>query len=214
MVKVIAIIPALNEEEKIEKVLKETKKHVDKIVLVNDGSKDNTAKIAKKYATVVSHLKPRGYDRSIDDGFSRAYELKGDIFITLDGDGQLNPNDIDKVVAIIKNNEADVVSGTRPFKSRIMEYVFGVYTKLRLGVPDPLCGMKAYSKRAYESAGLFDNMGSIGTQLMFEANKNKLKIKTIPVEVYREERPSRFGRGLLGNLKILKAFLKIFIKYH
>jgi glycosyltransferase involved in cell wall biosynthesis len=213
MLKVIAIMPALNEEEKIAKVLIETKKYVHKIVVINDGSTDNTEKIAKKYAKVINHPKSRGYDRSIDDGFLEAYNLGADIFVTLDADGQLNPKDIEKVVEIIKRDEADVVSGIRTFKSRLMEHVFGLYTKLKLGVPDPLCGIKAYNRKVYEASGYFDNIKSIGTQLMFEANKLGFKIKTIPVEVYREERPSRFGRGIMANLKIFAAMIKTMIKY-
>ena len=69
---IIAVIPALNEEKTIENVLINTKKYVDKIILVDDGSTDNTAKISEQYANVIRHSKNQGYGKSINDGFELA----------------------------------------------------------------------------------------------------------------------------------------------
>ena len=120
--KIVAIIPALNEERTISKVIRGVKKYVDEIILVDDASTDKTAIIAQRDGVIVlSHKKNQGYDKSVDDGFALAAKRGATIALTFDGDGQHNPEDIPRIIEPILNGEADVVVGKRPRYARVAD---------------------------------------------------------------------------------------------
>ena len=206
--KVIAVMPALNEENTIELVLKKTKKYVDEIIVVDDCSTDRTPKISDKYAVIIKHKENKGYDKTIDDGFKLAKKRKADIIITLDADGQHFPEDIPKLINPIKKKEADIVTGKRPYNARLMEEIFAKFGKKK-GISDPLCGMKAYNIKVYNDLGCFDNFTSIGTQLIFTALKKDYKIKEVLIKLRKRKDTPRFGRKLKANFKLLKALLRL-----
>jgi glycosyltransferase involved in cell wall biosynthesis len=92
--KTTAVIPAHNESMNITDVVSGCKKYVDSVIVVDDGSKDNTATLAEKAgAIVVKHLQNGGYGRALTYGIKNAMELGADVIITIDGDGQHNPAD-------------------------------------------------------------------------------------------------------------------------
>jgi glycosyltransferase involved in cell wall biosynthesis len=203
---IVAVIPALNEEEKIGSIVAAVADHTDHVVVVNDGSTDKTGQRAREAsAVVVTHEENRGYDRSIDDGFIKADTLGATVVFTFDADGQHSAADIPNVLAPIRARKADVVVGIRPTKARISEYVFGQYTSIRLGVVDPLCGFKAYRIEVYRDAGCFDSHSTIGTQLMLQANKYGYDIAQTGIQLAEREDEPRFGRQLEANWKIFRA---------
>jgi len=206
--KIIAVIPALNEEATIGNVLKNVKKYVDGIIVVDDGSSDNTYNISKKYAVVLRHKKNQGYDKSLNDGFKLAKRKNAKIIITMDADGQHLASDIPKFIKSIIGKKADIAVGKRPYKSRFMEHVFGNYGK-KIGISDPLCGMKAYDSEIYKKIGFFDNIGSIGTQSLFLASKKGYKLKEIPIKLRKRKDTPRFGRKIKANLKLFFAYLRL-----
>lgn len=209
-----AIIPALNEENTLEKVLQDTKQYVQEIIVIDDGSTDNTFQIAQKYAYVIKHEQPQGYDQSLNDGFKAAQEHGADIIITLDADGQHLAEDIPTLINPIILGEADVVVGKRPYRARLMETVFAHYIqRFEYGISDPLCGMKAYNIKIYNEIGFFDTITSIGTQLALTvcktASKRGYKVKEVPIQLQKREDTPRFGRKLKANYKLLKAYLRV-----
>ena len=207
--KVIAVIPALNEEKTISKVIRGVKKYVDEIILVDDASTDKTAIIAQRDgAIVLSHKNNQGYDKSIDDGFVLAAKRGATIILTFDGDGQHNPEDIPKIIEPILNGEADVVVGKRPHYARIAEYLFAVVAKIKANIDDPLCGLKAYHIRVYTDIGYFDRIASIGTQLMFNAKRRGYGVIQKNITLNERVDIPRFGRRVKANLRIFKAIIK------
>jgi len=111
---IIVAIPAYNEEETIAKEVLKAKKYADKIIVCDDGSADSTAEIAKSLGVdVIRHKRNLGYGAAIQSLFERAKRLDFDVLITLDGDGQHNPDDIPKVIKPIIDDEADIVIGSR-----------------------------------------------------------------------------------------------------
>ena len=207
--KVIAIIPALNEEKTISKVINGVKKYVDEIILIDDASMDKTPIIAQKEGAIVfSHKENQGYDKSIDDGFVLAAKRGAMIILTFDGDGQHNPEDIPKIIEPILNGEADVVIGKRPRYARIAEYIFAFIAKIKTNVDDPLCGLKAYHINVYKDVGYFDRISSIGTQLMFNAAKRGYRVTQRSIIINERDDVPRFGKRIKANLKILKAIAK------
>jgi len=105
------IIPACNEEKTIGEIIDRARKFVGEIIVVDDGSTDNTGMIALKHkAIVVSHRRNKGYTEALRTGFKHA---RGDIFVTMDADGEHDPNDIPKLVKPILEDKADLVLGVR-----------------------------------------------------------------------------------------------------
>jgi len=207
--KVIAVIPALNEEQTISKVIKGVKKYVDEIILVDDASTDKTAIIAQQEgAIVLSHKINQGYDKSIDDGFVLAAKRGATIILTFDGDGQHNPEDIPNVIEPISTGKADVAVGKRPNYARIAENLFAFIAKIKANVDDPLCGLKAYHINVYNDIGYFDRVSSIGTQLMFNAKKRGYRVVQRNITLNERDDIPRFGRRVKANWKIFKAIVK------
>jgi glycosyltransferase involved in cell wall biosynthesis len=202
--KVGIVIPALNESATIAGIVEAVKKYGVPIV-VDDGSTDNTEDLARQAGgVVVSHELNRGYDAALDSGFKKALEIACEVIITMDADGQHDPSLINRFIERIDAG-ADVVVGTRSARQRLAEHVFACYTRIRFGIHDPLCGIKAYKISVYRKLGHFDKYGSIGTELMIFAAKNECRIDQIPFEVRDRLGESRFGRVLLGNYKIFRA---------
>ena len=206
--KVIAVIPALNEEKTISKVIRGVKKYVDETILVDDASTDKTAIIAQREGAIIfSHKKNQGYDKSIEDGFALAAKKGATIILTFDGDGQHNPEDIPKVIEPISTGKADVVVGKRPNYARIAEHLFAFIAKIKANIDDPLCGLKAYHIKVYKDVGYFDKITSIGTQLMFNAKKRGYRVVQRNITLNERDDIPRFGRRVKANWKIFKAIV-------
>jgi len=212
--KVTVVIPAFNEENSIDTVLKNVKIYVDEIIVIDDASTDKTYEIAKQNsAIVIRHDKNQGYDKCLDDGFKEAAKRKASIILSFDADGQHIPEDILNIIAPIKNGKIDVVVGIRPYKQRISEMFFSYYAKKKIGIQDPLCGIKAYSVEAYKTIGYFDQINSIGTELLFNCFKYGYQIQEVHINMNKREGTPRFGSIIKANLKIFYALLKIYHKF-
>ncbi|VAW48807.1 hypothetical protein MNBD_GAMMA03-466 [hydrothermal vent metagenome] len=207
--KIIAVIPALNEEQTISKVINGVKGYVDEVILIDDGSVDNTAELAKKEgAVVLSNEENLGYERSIDYGFALAAKREATIILTFDGDGQHSPEDIPHMVEPILKGEADIVTGVRAYYPRVTEYLFALVAKIKADIKDPLCGFKAYHVKVYKDLGYFDRNSSIGVQFIFNAKKKGYRIAQRNITIKKRKDVSRFGRKLEANWKIFKAIVK------
>jgi len=198
------VIPALNESGTIVGVIEAAGKYGVPII-VDDGSTDDTAGLAKQAgAVVVSHERNFGYDAALNTGFRKAVEIGSELIITVDADGQHDPSLLEGFIQRI-NGGADVVVGIRSRRQRFAEHLFAWYARHRFGIDDPLCGMKAYRTAVYKELGHFDSYGSIGTELMMFSAKNGYRLGQIPFPVRERKDQSRFGRVLAGNYKIIRA---------
>lgn len=204
--RIAIVIPALNESASIEVVVEAAGKYGVPIV-VDDGSTDNTTALAKQAgAIVVSHENNRGYDAALNTGFKKATVLGSDVIITVDADGQHDPSLIQKFINSIDHG-ADVVAGIRNQRQRFAEHLFAWYTSFYWGIKDPLCGMKAYRTEVYNALGHFDSYGSVGTELVIFAAKNKFNISQITIKIRAREGQSRFGQRFTGNCRIMRAMM-------
>lgn len=205
--KVGIIIPAYNEALTIAQVIDAVSVY-GRVIIVDDGSIDSTAEVAKSvFADIVIHPKNLGYDEALESGFKRAAELGLEYVITVDADGQHNPELIGEFINPLLG-EYDLVLGVRDKKQRISEFIFGWATLLRWGISDPLCGMKAYRMSLYLQKGSFDSYKSIGTDLAFFALRNHFKYKEVEIVTNsRVDGRPRFGQGIKANMRILRAML-------
>lgn len=200
------VIPALNEAASIAPVVAAATRWGNCIV-VDDASTDGTGSLAAGAgALVVRHEHNQGYDAALNSGFRRAADEGCDVIVTLDADGQHDPQIVDRLLGSIDAG-ADVVVGVRSRRARLGEHVFAWYTSARWGLRDPLCGLKAYRASVFRSLGHFDSYGSIGTELMLFAARRKLVIAQVPFDVRDREGQPRFGRRLSANYKIFRALL-------
>lgn len=205
------VIPAHNEEHSIDSIVRKCRNYGIPIV-VDDGSSDCTAKISKSEgAEVVSHRINQGYDAALDSGFHRASELGCEFVVTIDADGQHNPELIEKYFASLDNG-TDIVIGIRDKRQRLAEHIFAFLTEALYGISDPLCGLKGYRMSVYRALGHFDSYGSIGTELALFAVRSGYQFKQIPISVNERIDSPRFGRKLYANYKIFRALLLSFVK--
>jgi len=198
------IIPAWNESGSISHVIGQISENYQ-IIVVDDGSDDGTGELARLGgAEVVVHAHNRGYDAAIESGFRRAVEMNMQFIITLDADGQHDPNLIADIVAELLAG-ASVVVGRRPQKQRISEMIFGLVTGGLMGIHDPLCGMKGYRQEIFQEVGHFDCYDSVGTELMIYAAATKRIVTEIKVPISDRSDKPRFGATFGANKKILLA---------
>jgi len=154
----IAVIPCYNEEATIGSVVLKAKHHVDEVLVVDDGSTDDTAKIAKEAgATVISHKRNRGKSPAIKTGFRYVLDKGFDYVVTIDGDWQHNPAEIPTVLENITNNGYDISIGFRsgtstemPIWRRVGKRILDYSTGVGNGgfVTDSQCGFRAFNKKA------------------------------------------------------------------
>ncbi len=212
---ITAIIPALNEKISIGSVILETKKHTDHIIVVDDGSTDNTAEIARLAgAEVVRHDKNRGKGEALKTGFGLARNNGTKIIVTIDADGQHDPGEIPKVVEPILSKEADMVIGSRylngnniPLYRRIGQRVLDRATNINSGinVTDTQSGFRAFAIDKV-SAFKFGQKGfSIESEMLTEAAEARLKIKEVDIGVRYDvdcstENPVVHGVKVLVNI--------------
>jgi glycosyltransferase involved in cell wall biosynthesis len=190
---VVVGIPAFNEEHTIARIILEAQKSADKVIVCDDGSTDYTAKIAESLgADVVRHEKNGGYGASIKSLFLRAHELNADVFVTLDADGQHEPNEIPIVIKPIIEGEADVVIGSR-FVDKNGTAEMPLYRQLgaklitkmvngsaKNGVTDSQSGFRAYSHIALDRLSFFEDGMGASVEILLKASKNDLRIVEVP----------------------------------
>ena len=209
---VVILIPALNEEKTLPFVIEGVKKYVQDVIVVDDGSSDRTVEIAEKHGAIVySNPKNLGPEQSCENGFRMAKNMCKEIVLTFDADGQHKPEDIPRFLKPVLEGEADVVVGNRGTKARIAEYLFSAYANYRIGIHDPICGMKAIRMKVYDQIGYFDTVKGITAQLLFQAKKNGFTVKELPIIVDEREDTPRFGRTLKANIKILYGLIKVIL---
>jgi len=189
----VACLPAYNEEKKIYDIVKETSKFVDKVVVCDDGSSDQTKEIAKKAgALVINHSKNKGKGAAMRTLFEYAKKIDGDIVITMDSDGQFLPEEIPKLVNSLVENNADIVTGYRfenekdmpsyrKFGNKVLDKMTNLSTELT--VRDSQSGFRAYSKKAINSIKFSTDGFGADSEILINATRKGLKIIEEPVTV-------------------------------
>jgi len=223
---VVVTIPAYNEEKTIGKVVSEIKKVMDKerysykILVVDDGSKDGTAKSAKKAGAIAySHPKNYGLAETFKTEISKSLELKPDIIVHIDADFQYQPKEIPKLIEEIKNGY-DLVLGSR-FKGKIEEMPlvkrFGnksfskVVSQITgLQISDAQTGFRAFTREVAEKVPIISNHTYTQEQVI-RAVKQKFRIKEIPIYFAKRDGESRlitntFGYAIRAWINIVRTY--------
>ena len=190
--KILAAIPCYNEEATIGSVVIKAKRYVDEVLVVDDGSIDDTANVAKEAgAKVISYEENKGKAYAIKRAFKYALENDFDIIVTLDGDGQHNADEIPNLLEPILNGRADMAIGFRFGKltemplwrkigKRVLDYATGVGAGK---VTDSQCGFRAFNRKAIEKFAkkIKGNGFSVESEELILAKENDLKIAEVRV---------------------------------
>lgn len=195
MVFISVIIPAYNEGGTIgwviEGVRKALKDQKFEIIIVDDGSTDNTYEVASKYPVeIVRHEINMGYGAALKSGFSKA---KGDIIVTLDADGQHNPIEIPSLINPILQGKADLVIGSRYLKKGESGFgffrtlfekalIFLVRNALKIKVSDSQSMFRAIRRDALLKLNLKERKW-VSIEMLAEAKRNNLKIQEVQINV-------------------------------
>jgi len=211
----IVCIPAYNEETKIKDVIKKSLPYVDKVVVCDDGSTDDTAVLAKKAgAIVISHETNQGYGAAIATLFDYCRKNNAEIMVTLDGDGQHNPDQIPDLTNVILKHKVDVVIGSRSLrddkdlpsyrKAGIKIITSTINSATNLKVTDSQSGFRAYSKEAINLIRPTESGMAVSTEILVKISNNGLSMAEVPITVSyigdtSTEHPVTHGTHVIGS---------------
>ena len=205
--KTAIIIPAYNEEKTIRKVVQESSLYGN-VIVINDGSNDNTLSILQKLdCKIITNKRNLGYDLSLNKGFLYCINQNYDYILTIDADDQHKSSDLERLI-IYLNSNFKVVIGSRLKYQRFSEYIFSFFSSIFFNVKDPLCGLKGYNAKAAKDIIKKLDSDSCGTELAMRLIQNKQNYISIDIEINDRADSSRFG-GILANIKIIQGILKL-----
>jgi len=199
---IVACIPAYNEEKSIARVVLQTAKLVDRVIVCDDGSSDMTAEIAGRLgAEVIRHERNMGYGSALASLFRRAREIGPEAMVTLDADCQHNPAEIPKLLEPVLKGKADVVIGSRFLGSDEVMPGYrkaGVKAITRLTnfanheeISDAQSGFRAYGNSAIQLITPAEQGMGASTEILLKAKDGGLRIMEVPIKInYEMERPS------------------------
>ncbi|GAC1383657.1 MAG: glycosyltransferase family 2 protein [Herpetosiphon sp.] len=211
----VALIPAYNEERFIGSVVLTALSYVDLVLVVDDGSYDHTAEVARKAgATVLRHETNIGKSAAVNTGFTYLRALGPTTVVMLDGDGQHSADEIPVVLEPVLNGRADVVIGSRylgiksdiPDYRKVGQYGLTLITNFASGVhiTDSQSGFRAFSPQALNNL-LFSQGGfSVESEMQFLVNEHKLRLAEVPINVTYAEpakrNPVRHGMQVVNGI--------------
>ena len=190
--KVAVGIPALNEEATIAKVVVHASRYAESVLVVDDGSSDDTGLIAERLgATVIRHDRNMGKGAALRSCFDWSRRVGADVLVTLDADGQHNPDEIPNLISLILKGEADVVIGSRKILSeapfyrhaggRLLDRLTGVKVGGRF--VDAQSGFRAYSKATLNRVTAAECGMGVDSEILMRARDAGLRIAEVPAKV-------------------------------
>lgn len=220
------IIPAYNEENIIGDVLKELFSLGLKLVVIDDGSQDNTYRVArdiiKNYpgkGYIYHHPINRGLGATLKTGIEAVLQKNADILVTFDADGQHNPKDILPVCQPILNGQADVVIGVRDFNDmplvkKISNQIMNLITWIFYGarVNDSQSGLRAFNRKAAIALDIESREYGISSEIIREIKHKELNMEEVPIQTIYTEYALSKGTNLKVGLKILMRMIRDSLK--
>lgn len=219
--KIVCVVPAWNEEKNIGAVVASVKKWVEDVIVVDDGSKDQTAKVAlANGALVLKHPINRGQGAALRTGTQYALENGAEVIVHFDADGQFLADEILEAAQSVIAGEVEAVFGSRfldkehnlpPLKKRLILPLARIFNRFFLGVKfdDPQNGFRILSAKAAQKLDWRQDKMAHCSEILWLTKKNKINYKEVGVTV----RYSEFGQRMSGGLRIIKdLFLDKLIK--
>jgi glycosyltransferase involved in cell wall biosynthesis len=192
--RIIICIPAYNEEKTVGEIVSRAKKYATEVVVYDDGSTDNTRQSAETAGagTIIRDPVNRGYGVAIRALFQAAREKNADVLVTIDSDGQHNPDQIPELIEPILRGGFDLVIGSRFLTNHDSKKIpryrsIGIKTITKVaqyasynGITDAQSGLRAYGKRALSSINLFEEGMAVSAEILLRAKEKNLLVTEIP----------------------------------
>ena len=211
--KTIAIIPAYNEASHVGDVIRATLEYVDEVLVVDDGSSDETAAESEAAgASVYRHIINRGVGGATATGLRAAVQRGAEIIVTLDSDGQHLPSEIPQVIAPIIEGTADFVIGCRlldptgmPWSRQMANRAADLCTSILFNVQvhDSQCGFRAFTREAADKIDIRTGRYEISSEIIAEIAARGFRIAEVPITVVYTPYSLSKGQGLGVGLQTL-----------
>lgn len=196
--KIFVVIPAYNEAARIKEVAGGLLTKFQSVIVVNDGSKDNTGEEAKSLPIYYcEHAVNLGQGAALKTGTELAIDLGAEIVVHADADGQHRIEDIEKVAAMVEKNNVDIVLGSRfsgeksdiPKMKRLILFCARIFVNgiMRVKIKDPQSGLRAFRASAWPKIKFEHDDFRHCTEILFLIKKNKLKFIEVPIKVNYDE---------------------------
>jgi glycosyltransferase involved in cell wall biosynthesis len=225
--RVLVCIPAFNEAKKIVEIINKSQKYADGVIVYDDGSTDDTYELARTAgATVIKSHKNTGYGTAIRALFQAARKQNADIMITLDSDGQHNPDHIPRLIEPIRTQNFDIVIGSRFLskvdKEKVPRYrSFGIKTITKLtqsasysDLTDSQSGFRAYNKNALTKINLFEDGMAVSTEILLRAREKNLLATEVPITINYETDDTSTHNPITHGVGVLYSVLQYISLQH
>jgi len=226
-VRILVCIPAFNEAKTIAEVIMKSKKYADTVIVYDDGSTDDTYEVANSAgATVIRNPENKGYGVAIRSLFQAAKEQNADIMVTLDSDGQHNPDQIPQLIEPLLKQRFDMVIGSRFLDSNDKEKVpryrsFGIKTITKLtqaasysGITDSQSGFRAYNKNALSKINLFEDGMAVSIEILLRAKEKKLLTTEVPITINYDVKDTSTHNPISHGVGVLYSVLQFISLRH
>jgi len=227
--KLVIQIPCYNEESSLPMTLSQLPKKLDGFdevewLIIDDGSVDNTVRIAQDYgAKVVRHTSNKGLAQAFMTGLEASLALGADVIVNTDADNQYDASCIPLLVRPVLDGRADIVIGARPIShiahfslfKKILQKIGSCVVRLASGttVQDAPSGFRAMSREAALRTNVFSEF-SYTLETIIQAGQNNMEICSIPIRVNDDLRPSRLSQNMISYiLRSLVTIIRIFVAY-
>lgn len=222
---IIVAIPVFNEANHVHAVLEEVRKYANRILVIDDGSTDDTSKKLDQESNIerITHEKNKGYGAALISAFEYALKHSADILITMDCDGQHEPSRIPVLLEAI--DHADIVSGSRylrdfrqdnsaPEDRKRINTLITKELNLRYGlqVTDAFCGFKAYNCSALAKLQITETSWGMPLELWVQAAYYNMKIQEVAVPRLYIDPNRTFGAVLDDSAKRLAYYRKVLVQ--
>ncbi len=218
--KVFIVIPAYNEGGMIKNVLDDLHKHgYDNIVVVDDGSSDDTFKTASKHADTLRHVINRGQGAALQTGITYSLQKSADIIVTFDADGQHRTSEIEKMIKPIKNGEVDVTFGSRFLTKSDIPFLRKVYLKIGVVVmfvmygvamTDSHNGFRAFSRKAAQQIDIRSDGMEHASEIPEQVKNKNISFKEVPVHIDYTDYSQKHGQNF--KLNAFRIFFRMLLK--
>lgn len=217
--KTYIVMPCFNEAPVLASVLDMVTAtlHPNNIIVVNDGSHDQSGQIAESYGChVLHHRVNRGLGAALQTGFALAQTFEAEVVVTFDADGQHHIDDVAALIAHIEQGAADVVIGSRfldrarmPLHRRFFNWLGNCVTWLFHGawVSDSQSGLRAFSRKALANMRISANTMDVSSEFIREVHRLQLRLVEVPIRpVYTAYSLSK-GQSFLGGVRTLTKII-------
>lgn len=204
------VVPVFNEQKNIRRMLNRLQEFTRDIIVVNDGSTDNTKNILETYKdlTVINITNNLGKGAAMRKGAKKAWTMGAEGVIFMDGDNQHNPKHLKDFVAIL-NKTSDVAIGIRIVRANIPlirrlgnnTFMMSIRILFDIDIPDILCGFRGFTKKGYRSVVWNSNDYGVETEMITLIGRKNLHYKTVVVDTIYLDKYKGFS--VKNGMKIL-----------